>query len=658
MSTSTSRLGAVLDTYFHKRLERSIHPAIAAARDKSDATKRVSQPWHPHMTIRMTTFLCMIFHNPLPFTGLTYSSEEIYRDAEREKQRFKTAMEEYENTTQGSKFKTEVTDKCVHTWNDALTEVQRAEETYYDASGMWGKIRKGLRSLGRNSKAFEAWASLLPSGSEYFSVLFGGFRLIFRVCTAAAARLHDLRSDICDALAEIPALLQCTHVALGIFKRSKELHQASAALYSAIIAALHHIVVCIFQQDSYASQLDGLLDEVRQLADRFNSAACLCSYERIQTISQTVQAQSIQERENQKELVGYLEKSSDEFQHFKAEFQSKAGDLQVGLGRVEWQVTNISNILARFLSSDSRMNPRTQDIRGPNLPIRRAKSETKLAQDICRVREGLMSEFDYDSSVIQTDIAANLHGVWQIPRPDQDRLVAAMQSRKLQSWITKATSSAMFLNFNAPRNQKSTSFIAAKLIDSIQASVLKEQDHTSSVLVVSFFCGSHSRPNDPDFGADGMMRSLIIQLLLSYPGFSPHIIRRIQAANLVSITDLCEIFHLLIGQLPHHRMVFCILDGVTVFEESKSLREESEILIKELMEVLRWTAEYGCCFKLLLTSPWNSRILYRYLPDPENDSVWLPTKVPSQGGFTLGKWEGSVGVDLDKLQIIKDAYPL
>jgi len=126
----------------------------------------------------------MIFYTPLRSTTLTSSSEETYREAEREKQRFKLAMEEYDKTTQGSKFKTEVTDKCVHTWNDVLTEVQRAEETYYDVSGMWGKIRKGLRSLGRNSKAFEAWASLLPSGSEYFSVLFGGFRLIFGVCTA------------------------------------------------------------------------------------------------------------------------------------------------------------------------------------------------------------------------------------------------------------------------------------------------------------------------------------------------------------------------------------------------------------------------------------------------------------------------------------------
>lgn len=271
--------------------------------------------------------------------------------------------------------------------------------------------------------------------------------------------------------------------------------------------------------------------------------------------------------------------------------------------------------------------------------------------DIPGVQDALLSAFDYESSVIQTDIVTSLHSIWQVPRPDQDRVVAAMQSPKLQSWITETTSSALFLNFNAPRNQRSTSFIAAKLIDSIQASAVRDQYDISSVLVLSFFCGSHSRPNDFDFGVGGMMRSLISQLLLVYPGFGLHVVRQIQAADLISIADLCRIFNLLIGQLPQHRVVFCILDGVTVFEESKSQREESEIMMTELMEVVSWTTEYGCCFKLLLTSSGNSRVLYKYLIDPEKDSVWLPTRVPSQGGFTRGKWEGSIGGDINKLRI-------
>jgi len=91
-------------------------------------------------------------------------------------------MEAYENTTAGSKFKTDVTHKPVHTWDDVLAEVQQAQDTCSDASGIWGKIQKGLRKFGSNANAFEAWAGLLPSGSEYISILCGGLKLIFGVC--------------------------------------------------------------------------------------------------------------------------------------------------------------------------------------------------------------------------------------------------------------------------------------------------------------------------------------------------------------------------------------------------------------------------------------------------------------------------------------------
>ena len=263
------------------------------------------------------------------------------------------------------------------------------------------------------------------------------------------------------------------------------------------------------------------------------------------------------------------------------------------------------------------------------------------------MQNALLSAFDYNSMVVQDDMAACLRSVWQIPRSDQDRLVAAMHSPKLQRWITETTSSALFLNFNAPRNQRSTSFVAAKLADSIQA--------CSSVAVLSFFCGSHSRPvaDDSDFGVAGMMRSLISQLLISYPDFSVDIVRGIRAANLESVQDLSKIFYLLIGRLPRNRTVFCILDGVTRFEESNVLREESEAVVKEMMKVVNWTAEHGCCFKLLLTSPGSSRVLYRHLIEPERDSVWLPAKVPPRGGFTKGKWEGTLGGKMDRLGVFQ-----
>ncbi|KAK4208819.1 hypothetical protein QBC37DRAFT_391694 [Rhypophila decipiens] len=651
MSTSSRRLAGVLDTYLRKRLSRNIHPAITLVRDHGEETSTFLQP--PGEEPQVTSSNAVVIRpegDIVPAASTVMDAEddesdeidfdEIYRDAKREKQGFQLAMEAYE-TTVGSKFKTEVTDKPIHTWEDVLAEVDRAQSIYSDGSGAWGKIQKGLRRFGSNAKAFEAWAGLLPAETEYTSVLCGGLKLIF----GAAARLHDLRSDIGDALAEIPDVLRTTHLAMGIFRRPKELHQASAALYTAIISAFttlcfETLIKSIFKQESYAKHLDDLLQDLREKAERFHQAISLCSYGRIVETSYMVKAQGIQQAENHKVVIDSLDKYLDELRTFKGEFQTHAGAMQGGVGEVAELLTEI---LAAFLSSDSMMDPRTQDLRGPTLPIRRAKSESTLLRDVPAVQDKLMSALDYNSSADRDDMAACLRSVWQIPRSDQDRLVPAMQSPKLKQWITDTTSSAIFLNFNATRNRRSTSFVAAKLADSIQAS--------SSVVVLSFFCDAHSRQlaGDSDLGVAGMMRSLVGQLLVAYPNYSVGVVQGIRAANLDSVKDLCKIFILLIGQLPRNMTVFCILDGVTRFEETNAFREEGEAVVKEMMRVVNWTAENGCCFKLLLTSPGNSRVLYRHLLEPEKDSIWLPAKVPSRGGFINGKWEGTVGRDMDRL---------
>jgi len=54
--------------------------------------------------------------------------------------------------------------------------------------------------------------------------------------------MHDLRTDITDALSEIPVLLSKTRIALDIFQASDELRQCSVELYVATLAALEHIL--------------------------------------------------------------------------------------------------------------------------------------------------------------------------------------------------------------------------------------------------------------------------------------------------------------------------------------------------------------------------------------------------------------------------------
>ncbi|KAG4431611.1 hypothetical protein IFR05_012904 [Cadophora sp. M221] len=364
------------------------------------------------------------------------------------------AMESYEKTTAGTKFKTDVTSNEIHTWEEVLEELNIASENYNDVSGLWGKIRRGCRSFGKNNKVF---------------------------------------------------------------------------------------------------------------------TAC----------------------------------------------------------------------------SNARIDFKTRDARGPMLPLRKAASESRLNRDRSITQDVLLSAFDYESSVIDRDVAACLRGIWASPKPDQDRVVAMMQHPKLHRWIAGSGSSALFMNANCKgARRQSTSFVSAKLMDSIHPSGIKPQHQPSGTFALSFFCGEHLGVDDPDSGVHGMMRSLLSQLLLAYPDFDLYYIDRMRNLDYEQVDDLCEMFYVLIAQLPSDVIVFCIVDSISFFEEKNMLCKDAELVVQQLADIVARTQDYGCTFKLLLTSPWNSRVLYKSMSSNEDNVVWMPTKVPPQGGFTGMKWGTTLGADV------------
>ena len=217
--------------------------------------------------------------------------------------------------------------------------------------------------------------------------------------------MKDLRKEICEALAEIPILLAITHRALGVFRKSKELHKCSASLYTATIAALRHIVEwyeekalskiyhwyrserrrlincsekiskSFFKQSLYEEKLDDLIQAVKTQSQSFEDCARLCSYETIRHTDDTVRSHQKYSRVNHKELVGQLKSMKiDQFDQNNLIGQivvTEAGNIQRMVTNrfnemsdtmiKELKETIVKETLENFLSSGNLMDFRTQD---------------------------------------------------------------------------------------------------------------------------------------------------------------------------------------------------------------------------------------------------------------------------------------------------------
>ena len=151
-------------------------------------------------------------------------------------------------------------------------------------------------------------------------------------------------------------------------------------------------------------------------------------------------------------------------------------------------------------------------------------------------------------------------------------------------------------------------------------------------------------PDDPASGPAGMMRSLLAHLLLSHSAFNLKIIKRLLNIDPSEIGELCNAFADLIAQLPRRYVVFCIIDGMTLYEDSPTRCESAAEATRILLEMMENCKAKGCMFKLLVTCPGNSRTLYREFD--EEEIIWMPKKVDPHGGLTEAKWSASAGVHL------------
>lgn len=187
------------------------------------------------------------------------------------------------------------------------------------------------------------------------------------------------------------------------------------------------------------------------------------------------------------------------------------------------------------------------------------------------------------------------------------------QSRQFQQWAVSRKSGSLLVDGNADgfelERMSPMSTCCAALMRSFES-----MRPGGAPLSLSFFCGLHAACNDELFGPRGLMRSLIAQILTNYSfrlGFVDSHNYRAALEN-HDLDHLCAAFKRLIYQLPAHFVVFCVVDGISLFERDDLQGELNSVASS--FRVLCEDPALGCFFKLLITSPAQSRFVKLFFP--------------------------------------------
>ena len=197
----------------------------------------------------------------------------------------------------------------------------------------------------------------------------------------------------------------------------------------------------------------------------------------------------------------------------------------------------------------------------------------------------------------ETVLSLTTHG---LSPGQQERLAVMMQEPKFRSWFKTSQSSILVAN---SLDYSSDPVSSMSFMCGLLSSTISQLGFQAPL---TFYCSLHSAPGDVFDGANGLLRSLISQLLVSY-GAMVHVtflnnLEEVESLKRHDLHALCRLFQNLLACLDQ-AVVFCLIDSVS-WLETPSLQADMDVVMYFLRDLTTEIAESRSrvVFKLLVTT--------------------------------------------------------
>lgn len=421
------------------------------------------------------------------------------------------------------------------------------------------------------------------------------------------------------------------------------------------------ITKSLLKQDSYQRELGEKIKGIRNASAKFAELAQLCSYQEIAQTRFDIQDHK-KISQNTYDLLVQDQQDRNARSQLQQEFLGRIGNrlmadtaatqhmVQVVGSRVqqlETMITRFNGVNAKVYNiSDGRHGSQLmiQDTSSGMAAKYRNYSDYRLTL-ICKdpSLRLFQQQYRFDRLQHEKDLRTNHKPIEALSAPASDRLTAVLVSQSFQQWLASPSSDFLFVNYgmSGKTEDDPSTFLCAHLSNAARCAT----EHLSAIY---FFSRQHSSRSDPLYGAEGLLISFAGQLLLSYPQLKYSGSNKRQRSLRPEDNPLYSIIESFVAQLPAEAVVFCIIEGINIYEEDSHEYGHIEDALDFLVGLAQ--SRTRCLFKLLITCPWNSRQFYKLLPDQDRTVLWIPSKVPARGRLTRNAWATFLEKNLGFLQ--------
>ncbi|KAK1993592.1 hypothetical protein LX36DRAFT_661366 [Colletotrichum falcatum] len=489
------------------------------------------------------------------------------------------------------------------TWADVQETLIRAQRQYdfHSNPRQVGRFRRKVRSvLDDNTAKLQQISRLVPE-VDIAKPVVGAVKVVLDAYRQAS----EVREELATSFDELPEAFENMEFYRQTYREDENIASASCNLVCAVLTAIENAVafytshqakragMAVLTGSEYQKNLLGSLQEIKSRCGSLENQARMSLAHRVASDSSSIlERQAIMEH-----VLGSIDKGM-------RMHNMEMRNLGMSLG------ASLFNLVYSLLSGHegARRSPSPLGRSPSPLPQLLREEAFWSPRDIwARLRIPAVDEEDLGH------IAANAELMLHMDRGRAQQLMGEPLFRR---WMSAGGSARLLVHgdFQPPFDTSPLSVVCSLLTHTFR-------NLGGGFVSLVFFCGRH-QIWDAHRGGSAIIRSLIDQLLRQC------MLDSIRAGPDVYLEDvdrgdlkaLCEVFVLLFRQLPSHLQVFCLIDGICLYETDQYL-DGMGVVIMSLISLVE-SGGYGLwpTLKLLITSP-SPTVEVRKVFDPEPDTL-------------------------------------
>ncbi|KAM7188349.1 hypothetical protein V8F33_010689 [Rhypophila sp. PSN 637] len=518
------------------------------------------------------------------------------------------------------------------TWEDVLVEVERARDAANSCERRSRKLyRRPFKWLGDYAHMISPGLSAFP---DEFGVIHGGLAVVLSI----ARHREQVRFKLLRAIETIPNAIHAAQSKERNFSmdeaslESIRLHRCLDDMRRTLLRILPELIKKLNPETIFGkaanvvkgANVDQLLAEISNSAEKVSVCARGLGDDRDTRTAATVVETH--------DIVSRTRGGVDHLQTQVAEVLRRQQSLQSQLDAISGK-----NWLFQFLKEYSK--PELHRKPGPDFT---RPPQTHLVDNnapvITTTAFELLNILSVDHLTSLNDETIILRRGRSLPDDALCRTASMIQTREVQNLLNYPEPGVVAVDGCADRAQVARispiSFVCANLAQALRQNLNP---------VLAFFCGQHVNltPDDDLQGPQGLVRGLLSQLVLALvqngwmgetggialPVGSPcgtgsrpsdtaqHFFYTTDQTGgfqkdnsdsdgtILSLPDLCQLFHGLLRLIPPDTFVFCIVDGISYYERDIWRQDYDQVLT--MFGDIVTDSTLACLFKVLLTSPTN-----------------------------------------------------